>query len=123
MRFSRVGDTLRYKSHRCRSSGDFTRLVARIAETAAPFHAQSGTLEQFLVERYLLYTAGANGRLWRGQVYHRPYLLQPAELLESTESLLAANEIYVSDAPCHVLYSAQVDVEVFPLIPVATDVW
>jgi hypothetical protein len=97
--------------------------VARIPTAETPFHPQPGTLEHFLIERYLLYAGGASGKLWRGQVHHRPYLVQPAELLESEESLLAANGILATNAPCHVLYSKQVDVEVFPLIPVATDLW
>lgn len=118
----RQGNLLRYQSRRRQSSGDFARLAARLPDISAapPRQAQADTLEHFLVERYFLYAGGRGGKLWRGQVHHRPYLLQPAELLESEESLLAASGIHAADPPCHVLYSAGVDVEIFPLIPVAT---
>ena len=125
MNFVRQGELLHYESRRRASPGERTRIVARLRGpgTSTPFHAQAGTLEHFLVERYLLYAGGHSGKLWRGQVYHRPYLVQPAELLESEESLLAVNQIRTCDPPCHVLYSARVDVEVFPLVPLATDLW
>ena len=51
--------------------------------------ARLGTLEHFLVERYLLY-AHAEGRVFQGRVHHRPYPLQPAKLLSLDETLLAA---------------------------------
>ncbi|MGH7134660.1 MAG: YqjF family protein [Pirellulales bacterium] len=116
----RERNLLRYKSRR-RRSGDFSCLGARLL-AAPPRPAQAGSLEHFLIERYFLYAGDGGDKLWRGQVHHRPYLLQPAELLESEESLLAASGIHAVDRPCHVLYSAGVDVEIFPLIPVATAV-
>ncbi|HVX14391.1 MAG TPA: DUF2071 domain-containing protein [Pirellulales bacterium] len=123
MSVARQGDLFCYDSRRLGSAGEYSHVVARLTdESVEPFEAQRGTLEHFLAERYLLY-AGRSGKLWRGQVHHRPYLLQPAELVESEESLLAANRVDVRQPPCHVLYSRHVDVEVFPLIPVARDLW
>lgn len=78
--------------------------------------ARPGTLEHFLVERYLLY-ARRNGRLHLGQVHHRPYPLHSAQLLSLDQGLLAANELRVADDPCHVVYSPGVSVEVFSLSP------
>jgi uncharacterized protein YqjF (DUF2071 family) len=125
MNASRQGNVLRYECRRHRSPGDYSRIAVRLPDTdAAPLHhAQTGSLESFLVERYILYSGERSGKLWRGRVHHRPYFVQPAELLESSESLLAANGIHAEDQPCHVLYCAGVDVEIFPLIPVATAVW
>lgn len=80
--------------------------------------ARPGTLEHFLVERYLLY-ATRFGHLYRAQVHHRPYPLQSAQLLNLKQDLLAANQITVNHDPCHVLYSPGVSVEVFNLKPVA----
>jgi uncharacterized protein YqjF (DUF2071 family) len=76
--------------------------------------AQLGTLEHFLVERYLLY-AQAHGRMFRGQVHHRPYPLQPAELVSLDETLLAAAGIERPSQPALAHYAAGVDVEVFRL--------
>ncbi len=74
-----------------------------------------GTLEFFLVERYLLFTELANRRIARGQVHHRPYPLKTASLLRCDQSLLAAAGIDVASPPEHVIFSPGVDVEVFPL--------
>jgi len=42
------------------------------------FTAQPGSLEHFLTERYCLY-AEDGGRLFRADIHHRPWPLQPAE--------------------------------------------
>jgi uncharacterized protein YqjF (DUF2071 family) len=119
MTLRREGDVLTYASQRRAAGGSSSRIVARIRAATPPCQAATDTLEHFLVERYLLYAVGA-GRLWRGQVHHQPYVLQPAELIDLQESLLATNGIDVSDGPCHLLYSPRVDVEVFPLVGVAS---
>lgn len=74
--------------------------------------AAEGTLEHFLIERYVLYAA-ARGRLYRAQVHHRPYPVQAAEVAQVEESLRAAAELPSSpDAPlAH--FASGVDVEVF----------
>jgi hypothetical protein len=118
----RDGDVLRYQSRRRSSPQGGSSIEGRVQQLTPAKTTQVGTLEHFLIERYLLY-AGTADKLWRGQVHHRPYLVQPAELIHLEESLLAANGMTVVEAPCHVLYSARVDVEVFPLIPVTTAVW
>ncbi len=76
-----------------------------------------GTLEHFLVERYLLYTERRD-RLLRGQVHHSPYPLKSAHVTSLQQSLLTANGIEVSQPPCHAVFSEQVDVEIFPLVSV-----
>lgn len=46
------------------------------AGPAAP--AQDGSLEQWLVERYCLYTQAPGGRLLRADLHHRPWSIAPA---------------------------------------------
>lgn len=77
--------------------------------------AQLGTLEFFLVERYLLFTEIAPGRIARGQVHHRPYPLKAARLVRCEQSLLPAAGIHVEEMPVHTLFSPRVDVDIFPL--------
>jgi uncharacterized protein len=76
--------------------------------------AREGTLEHFLVERYLLY-AYAHGRVFRGRVHHRPYPLQPAHVLSIDETLLAAAGLERPLEPALAHYSSAVNVKVFPL--------
>lgn len=118
------GSRIEYRSRRI-TSGIHCEVDAEIGEQIAngiPHGdtriARPGTLEHFLVERYLLY-AERFGYLYRGQVHHRPYPLQSARLVNLNQGLLAANQIAVTHDPCHVVYSPGVSVEVFNLKRVA----
>lgn len=122
MSFERLGERVCYRSRR-RLATAASSIEIGIAGNQGAAPAPAGTLEHFLIERYLLYSRSPSGKLWRGQVCHRPYLLQSAELLHCEESLRRANGIPADGPPCHVVFSAGLDVEVFPLIPVATGVW
>jgi uncharacterized protein YqjF (DUF2071 family) len=52
----------------------------------APQHAHRGTLEHFLTERYCLY-AFNRGRLYRGEIHHLPWPLQPARFEVQTNTM------------------------------------
>lgn len=78
------------------------------------FHAEPGTLEHFLAERYILY-AYANQRLLSGQVNHTPYPLQTASVPALEESLLAAAGIRRGEEAPLAHYASGVTVDIFPL--------
>lgn len=80
-------------------------------------HAAPGSLEHFLVERYLMYAARPNGQILQGRVRHTPYPLRHVEVTEFHETLLAVNQIPISTPPEHFLFSEGVTVDVFPLRP------
>lgn len=77
-------------------------------------HAKPGTLEHFLVERYILY-AGSGERVYMGRVHHTPYLLQTAHLLSLEENLVAATGIRRPDETPLAHYASAVDADVYPL--------
>jgi uncharacterized protein YqjF (DUF2071 family) len=78
---------------------------------AAP--AAVGTLEHFLVERYILYSADDQHRLHRARVHHQPYPLQRAELHELDETLVWAAGIQRSqDVPLR-HYAREVNVKIY----------
>lgn len=82
--------------------------------------ARPGSLEFFLLERYLLFSEH-KGRLQCGQVHHRPYPAQHATLLSLEENLVAAAGLTRPDKPpALVHYASGVDVEVFALSNVDT---
>jgi uncharacterized protein len=76
--------------------------------------AVPGSLEHFLVERYILFTNRKN-RLYQGRVHHTPYPLQSARLLSLDETLLAAAGIDRPETPPLTHFAHGVDVKVFPL--------
>lgn len=84
----------------------------RIEGEVAP--AQNESLEQFLVERYTLYSR-QNGALFRGRVHHLPYQIQRAKIEHLRQNCVQAAGFSPPSGAPHTLYSRGVDVEVFPL--------
>jgi uncharacterized protein YqjF (DUF2071 family) len=74
------------RSHRGAQAGEF---VAWYGPTGPVTYARPGTLEHWLTERYCLYAADRQARLWRGEIHHQPWPLQPAEAEVTTNTLLA----------------------------------
>ena len=99
---------------------------ARIAEPGRVFSgryrptgpaatADPGSLESFLIERYCLYTTDRRKRLYRAEIHHPPWPLQPAEA-EIELASISPLELR-GDPVCH--FSRRQDVLVWPLRPVA----
>lgn len=101
---------------RQKSKNDKTQIGCDIKiqiEKDAPFRAEAGSLEEFLVERYALFS-GNDTALFRGIVRHKPYLLRRARLETLQENLIAAAGIeYSKSAAPHILYADEARVEAF----------
>jgi uncharacterized protein YqjF (DUF2071 family) len=80
--------------------------------------ASPGTIEHFLIERYILYATDSDHRLYRARVHHQPYPMQRAEILELEETLIWAAGIKRSEAIPLRHYASEVNVKVYPLKPV-----
>ncbi len=89
--------------------------VYRGVGKAAP--AETGTLGCFLTERYRLFSWNPRRRqLYTGEVWHHPYPLQAAEVLEGSTTPVAWNADFVLDGPPAAQhYAAGVEVGIFPL--------
>jgi uncharacterized protein YqjF (DUF2071 family) len=82
--------------------------------SAAP--AATESLEDFLVERYILFAQKRNGELMSGQVHHAPYLIRPIVSCRVSQSLSSAEGCpSLITPPDHAVYSEGVDVRVSPL--------
>ena len=98
-----------------RRGGGDPRLLVRssVGEYLGP--SQPGTLEYFLLERYLLYNQ-RDGRIQRGQVHHVPYPAHRAQVHEVHDELMAAAGLPAPEGlPPLVHWSPGVDVEVFAM--------
>ena len=79
--------------------------------TAAP-----GTLEFFLVERYVLFAYSRKGRLYSGRVWHSPYRLTSVEVSSMDENVLRLDGLSKpAAAPAHRIMSPGVEVDIFGL--------
>ena len=78
--------------------------------------AAEGSLEWFLVERYLLFAADRRERLYHGRVHHAPYRIETAKCAQWSAEPLRWNGFPVpTEAPESALVARTVDVRVFPL--------
>ncbi len=87
---------------------------ARWEPLGKPHPAAPDSLEEFLAERYVLYSK-RGGQLFRGRVHHEPYPLQSARLLSLRENCVRAAGFSAPHGAPHVLYSPGVEVEVWAL--------
>jgi uncharacterized protein len=106
MRCERIDEFVHYES--ARTGATFS---GRYRGDGDLFHAEPGSLEEFLVERYCLYTADG-GRLYRADVHHAPWALQRGE---AAVDLNTMSPVPLPDEAPHVLFAPRQDVVVWPL--------
>lgn len=105
------GTTIDFRSRRL-GAGAPAELSARYGPVGPAAPAAAGSLEFFLVERYLLYASHA-GALSSARVHHGPYPVQPAVAFEVRETLTrAAGLPPLAGPPALVHYAREVDVQI-----------
>lgn len=83
--------------------------------------AEPGTLEFFLIERYVLFSQPSAGRLATGRVWHPPYQLHSAKLQAWDANLISLYGWPQPEGPpAHAVYSPGVDVHVFAAVSAAS---
>jgi uncharacterized protein len=108
MSASRRGEWIDYE---CARIGEAARVFSgSYRPSGAVFNAEPGSLEWFLAERYCLYTEH-RGELYRADIHHAPWDLQPAEA-EIGLASISPLELR-GDALLH--YSRTQDVVIWPL--------
>lgn len=73
------GEWIRYRSVRRADDGKTAEFQARYRPEGQPKPAPRDSLEAFLVERYCLYNLGHRRQMYRLQIQHPPWQLQPVE--------------------------------------------
>ena len=118
MALTDAGDRIHYRSQR--HSEGHELFEGYYHPTGAPFLARNGSLEHWLTERYCLYCETPAGIIQRGEVHHRQWPLQPADLEIAGNTLLQPFGIN-EDTPPHCLhFSRRIDVVIWPLAEVSS---
>ncbi|HEX4997361.1 MAG TPA: DUF2071 domain-containing protein [Terriglobia bacterium] len=86
MSAEQVSGWTHFKSRRAADPG--VKISCRYRPTGPPFRSLPGSLEYWLTERYCLFSANRRGGVFVGEIHHRPWPLQPAEV-ELTENTMA----------------------------------
>lgn len=110
--------TISYEStrtHRGAAKAEF-RASYRPLDEIRP--ATAGSIEQWLVERYCLYSADPRGRIWRGEIHHAPWPLQSAEAEIETNTMAAPLGIVLPDPPPLLHFARRLDVVAWRLASV-----
>lgn len=110
---------IRYRSERTRQSTYRGAQVSVLEASYRPcgeiFEPRAGTLEHFLTERYCLYAASRAGKLFRGEIHHRPWQLQIAEAEIAQNTMTEAAGLPLPPGKPLLHFARQQDVIVWPL--------
>lgn len=105
---------IRYASRRLQSASGPIEFRGRYRPTGEISHARRGSLEYFLTERYCLY-AVAKGRIFRSEIDHGPWPLQPAEAEVETNTMAAPLGIALPSTRPLLHFAAFQDVRIWRL--------
>jgi uncharacterized protein YqjF (DUF2071 family) len=75
-----------------------------------PFQSETGSIENFLTERYCLYSADRRGNVRRGEVHHHLWPLQPAEAEVSTLAMTRQIGLKLPETAPILYFSKRLDV-------------
>ncbi|WP_410511919.1 DUF2071 domain-containing protein [Paenibacillus sp. BR2-3] len=109
-------DAIRYISKRSNSNGEtavFNGIYKPVSSSI--FHAQPGTLVHWLTERYCLYAADPEGRLYSGEIHHLPWPLQEAELRININTSTKSLGLVHDEEPSLLSFTKRLDVLFWPL--------
>ena len=88
----------------------------RYRAISQPSLAVPGTLEFFLIERYVLFAYSRRQKLYAGRVWHNPYELADVEINNLDENVLSLDGFRkLSSDAYHKIMSPGVDVDIFGL--------
>lgn len=88
-------------------------LDLRFRPEGPAFRAEPGTLDEFLIERYALFTVPRPGKVVRTDIHHLPWELHRAEAQVATETVAAAHELELSGPPPLLHYAPRQDTLIY----------
>lgn len=110
MRCERQKQGFAYTSRRRHAGAPPAALQASYRPTGPVFHATPGTLDHWLTERYCFYAPTSNGRVYRCEITHAPWPLQPAELALTSNTMAASSGIALPDVSPLLHFAARQDI-------------
>jgi len=108
-------DDIAYRSRRTHSGSAPGEFRAKYRPDGELFQSKPGSLEHWLTERYCLYSADRAGRVYRGEIHHRPWPLQKcaAKVTENSMGTLIGHAF--NGPPESVLFTRRIDVAAWPI--------
>jgi uncharacterized protein len=107
-----------YASTRRHFGGGMAHFAANYEPTGEPFLSTPGTIEHWLTERYCLYAASSRGQIFRGEIHHQPWPLQPATADIRSNTMSAPLGIRLPRTTSLLHFARRLDVIAWTLSPV-----
>jgi uncharacterized protein YqjF (DUF2071 family) len=105
-----IVESIHYDSERTDRRGNPAELRCWYRPTGPVYRSEPGSLDEWLTERYCLYAADRREHIYRAEITHQPWPLQPAEASFSTNTMLAAHGIDMPDSPPLLHFARRLDV-------------
>jgi uncharacterized protein len=99
-----------YRTQRIDRRGPPSRLEARYRPIGPVEPAAPGSLEAWLTDRRRLFAVDRRGRIWRTEIAHAPWPLQPAEAEIPLNTMAAGHGLVLPGMAPHLRFSARLDV-------------
>jgi len=111
-----TSDEVCYRSIRTHRGASPARFAASYRPTGETFDSRPGSLENFLTERYCLYSAGVSGRrcVRRGDIHHRLWPLQRAEVEVEELEMTGQIGVELPETEPVLHYASRLDVAAWP---------
>jgi uncharacterized protein YqjF (DUF2071 family) len=106
-----LGGNIQYGSRRLRDAAEFR---GRYRPSGEMRRRETGSLENWLTERYCLYTT-YGGRVYRGEIHHTPWPLQDAEAEFETNTVASAAGIALPTTAPLLHFARRLEVLIRPL--------
>lgn len=112
------GDWLRYTSRRRHPGAPEAEFAGRYRPIGPVAFGLPGSIEHWLTERYCLYSTDREGELYRGEILHPPWPLQPAEAEIEVNTMADPFGIELNGPPV-LHFARRLDMVAWPPIRVA----
>ena len=93
------GRWIEYHSTRTHRNEPGASLNLEYRPIGSAFHAQPGSIEEFLTSRYCLYSANSNHQVFRGEIDHDPWELREAQAIVKENTMVDWLGITLPDEP------------------------
>lgn len=105
--------TIVYDSQRTDGRAPAARFRARYRPAGAGSPAEPGTLDHWLAERYCLYAVDTAEHVWRAEIHHRPWPLQPAAAEIEDNTMAAAAGVALPAIAPRLAFARRLDVVIW----------
>jgi uncharacterized protein YqjF (DUF2071 family) len=117
MAVRRQGERIRYASHRIHKRAPRADLEATYWPIGSASTAERGSLVYWLTERYCLYTVSRRGRVFRCDIDHLPWSLQPADAEIEVNTMVNPNRLTLPPQKPLLHFSRLQQVRIWPIRP------